>query len=71
MKNELKNTEDIILSDIRLIIYQTKEVVSKIITSNIASMYWKIGNRINSEMLDNRVWSFLRREKLAQNDTIC
>ncbi|WP_269223763.1 PDDEXK nuclease domain-containing protein [Flavobacterium sp. IMCC34518] len=54
MKNELKNTEDIILSDIRLIIYQTKEVVSKIITSNVASMYWKIGNRINSEMLDNQ-----------------
>ena len=48
MKNQLQNTEELVLSDIRLIINQTKETVSKVITSNIAVMYWKIGCRINT-----------------------
>ncbi|MFV7236080.1 DUF1016 N-terminal domain-containing protein [Flavobacterium sp. ZB4R12] len=54
MKNGLKHGEDVLLSDIRSIIYQTKETVSKIITSNVATMYWKIGNSINSEIPDNQ-----------------
>jgi hypothetical protein len=53
MKNQLQNTEELVLSDIRLIINQTKETVSKVITSNIAVMYWKIGCRINTEILEN------------------
>jgi len=54
MKNELQNTEKIILSDIRFIIDQTKEKVSKIISSNVVALYWKIGNRINFEILDHQ-----------------
>lgn len=54
MKNQLQNTEELILSDIRLIINQTKETVSKVITSNIAVMYWKIGCRVNTEILENQ-----------------
>lgn len=54
MKNGLKHGDDVLLSDIRSIIYQTKETVSKIITSNVATMYWKIENRINSEILGNQ-----------------
>jgi predicted nuclease of restriction endonuclease-like (RecB) superfamily len=54
MKNGLKHREDVLLSDIRSIIYQTKEEVSTVITSNIAMMYWKIGRRVSSEILDNQ-----------------
>lgn len=54
MENGLKHSEDILLSDIRSIIYQTKEMVSKVITYNVTTMYWKIGNRINSEILDSQ-----------------
>jgi hypothetical protein len=54
MKNGLKHSEDILLSDIRSIIYQTKEAVSTIITYNVTTKYWKIGSRINSEILDNQ-----------------
>ena len=54
MENELQNTEKIILSDIRFIIDQTKETVSKIISSNVVALYWKIGNRINFEILDHQ-----------------
>ncbi len=54
IENQLQNAEAVILSDIRLIINQTKEAVSKVITSNIAMMYWKIGSRVNSEILDNQ-----------------
>ena len=43
MKKELQNSEAVVLSDIRNIINETKETVSKLITSNIALMYWKIG----------------------------
>ena len=52
MKKELQNSEAVVLSDIRNIINETKETVSKLITSNIALMYWKIGQRINVEILD-------------------
>jgi hypothetical protein len=54
MKNELENTEKIILSDIRIIIGQTKETVSKVISSNVVALYWKIGNRINHEILEQQ-----------------
>lgn len=54
MKNELDNTEKIILSDIRIIIDQTKAMVSKIISSNVVILYWKIGNRINFEILNHQ-----------------
>lgn len=54
MKNEIQNSEAIVLSDIRDIINETKETVSKLITSNVAIMYWKIGQRINVEILDHQ-----------------
>lgn len=54
MKKELQNREEAMLSDIRSIINPTKEKVSKVITSNIAMMYWEIGCRVNSEILDNQ-----------------
>ncbi len=54
MKKQSQNIEEVILSDIRVIINQTKEVVSKVVTSNVARMYWKIGKRISSEILDNQ-----------------
>lgn len=51
MKSKLQNNEDLMLSDIRLIISQTKEKVSIVLASNLTAMYWKLGNRNPTEIL--------------------
>lgn len=51
MQKDLQNNENLLLSDIRLIITQTKEKVSVVLASNVTAMYWNIGNRIHAEIL--------------------
>ena len=55
MKKQIKQTGDqLLFDDLRCVILDVKDTLSKIITSNIATVYWQIGGRINKQLLKNK-----------------
>ena len=55
MKKQIKQTDDqLLFDDISCVILDAKETLSKIITSNIATVYLQIDCRINRQILKNK-----------------
>ena len=55
MKKQIKQAGDqLLFDDLRCVIFDVKDTLSKIITSNIATVYWQIGGRINTRILKNK-----------------
>lgn len=55
MKKQITETDDqLLFDDVSFVILDAKETLSKIITSNIATVYWQIGGRINKQILKNK-----------------
>ena len=54
MNNILQSNDLPILTDIRQIISESKQTVSYAVSSNLVAMFWKIGYRINGQILENQ-----------------
>lgn len=54
MAKEIKNIDQQLFSDIKELIEETRLKVSQALASNVTSLYWKIGKRIQEEVLQNQ-----------------
>ena len=54
MAEEIKNIDQQLFSDIKELIEETRLKVSQALASNVTSLYWKIGKRIQEEVLQNQ-----------------
>ncbi len=54
MSNEILKQDDMLFADLCKIIDSTKHRVATAVNSSITLMYWGVGNRINSDVLDNK-----------------
>ncbi len=59
IKNEMGklkkiDTDQLLLSDVSNLIEQSKQHVAQTVNSTLTFLYWKIGNRINAEVLQNK-----------------
>ena len=52
--NKIEPTGRQLFLDIKLLIDETKISVSKVVSSGVTALYWNIGKRINSEILNNQ-----------------
>ena len=62
MKKQIKRVYDqLLFDDLRCVILDVKDTLSKIITSNIATVYWQIGGRINKQILKNKRADYVKQ----------
>lgn len=55
MKSAAKlDTDKNLINDIKLLIEETKRLVASSVNSALTILYWKIGNRINEDILKNK-----------------
>jgi len=50
---EVIQSPDVVVADVRAMIKQTREGVSQIVNAGMTLLYWRIGKRIKSEVLEN------------------
>ncbi|HRO76802.1 MAG TPA: PDDEXK nuclease domain-containing protein [Crocinitomicaceae bacterium] len=67
----LKNTENKLLNDIRTLIDESRNFVAITANTTLVLLYWKIGNRLNSEVLNSKRAEYGKQvvATLAQNLT--
>lgn len=51
---EIIQSEDGVVADVRAMIEQTREGVSQVVNTGMTLLYWRIGKRIQSEVLENQ-----------------
>ena len=52
--NKLQNSEKQLFNDIKQLIENARISVSKLVSSNVTVLYWHIGRRINTEILNEK-----------------
>jgi len=52
---EVIQSPDVVVADVRAMIKQTREGVSQIVNAGMTLLYWRIGKRIKSEVLENHL----------------
>ncbi len=54
MKLKKINTEKLLFTDVAKLIEESKKYVAYTVNTTISLLYWKIGKRINADVLQNR-----------------
>jgi hypothetical protein len=52
--NEIQQNQQQLFADIQKLIDDAWNMVSKVVSSGVTSLYWNIGARINKEILNNQ-----------------
>ncbi|MCL2142010.1 MAG: PDDEXK nuclease domain-containing protein [Methanimicrococcus sp.] len=54
MKNKISKNQNILFADIKTLIEQSKQQVAVVVNSTMAMLYWQVGNRIKTDILQNK-----------------
>ena len=60
------NTEEHIFKDVTRLIEESKQYVAQTVNSTLTLLYWKIGKRINEEILHNKRAEYGMVNKLSR-----
>ncbi|CDZ80279.1 hypothetical protein BN1013_00786 [Candidatus Rubidus massiliensis] len=84
--SRLPKVKSDLIEDLRQMIEKTRQSVALAINSSLTALYWKIGHRIRSEILQdkradygkeivatisNRIWTRFCRKKPSENVAVC